>query len=80
MSKTNYLTLDKMVKTEQKTVFKKIVTYDFKIKEIEWTTPQDYDNVLYLGHDGDYGDVFKCWSEDENDFAIIFGEKGNEFE
>ena len=80
MGKTNFLTLNKIVKTEKKTVFNKIVTYNLKIEDIEITTPDDYLNVLHLGYDGEYGDVFKCWSEDENDFSIIFGEKGNEFE
>ena len=79
MGKTNFLTLDKMIKTEQKTVFKKMVGADFEMEKIECLTPDDYDNVLYLGYDEDYGDVFKCWNH-ESDFAIIFGEKGNEFE
>lgn len=80
MGKTNYLTLDKITKTEKKTVFNKIVTGNLEIAVVEYATPDSYLNILYLGHDNDYGDVFKCWDHDENDFAIIFGEKGNEFE
>ena len=79
MEKTNFLTLDKIAKTGNKTVFKKIVAGNLEINEVECTTPDDYRNILYLGHDNYYGDVFKCWNH-ESDFAIIFGEKGNEFE
>lgn len=43
-------------------------------------TPNDFDNVLYLGHDRSYGDVFKCWDDDSDNFILYFGVKGDEFD
>ena len=50
--------------------------------EVEKTSdkPENYDNVLHIGKDVDYGDVFKVWNNSNpNDFIIFFGEKGDEF-
>ena len=41
--------------------------------------PEHYDNVLFLGTDGDYGDVFKAWDDEDVSFWLYFGEKGDEF-
>lgn len=79
MGKTNFLTLDKTVKSEKKTVFKFIVDANLEVLELTNIEPEDYENVLFLGYDTDYGDVFKCWNN-PSVFAIIFGEKGDEFE
>ena len=43
--------------------------------------PSTYDNVLYIGYDEDYGDVFKCWDDGLVDgFVLFFGVKGDEFD
>lgn len=41
--------------------------------------PEGYDNVLFIGHDDVYGDVFKAWNNEESMFTLYFGEKGDEF-
>ena len=53
--------------------------YD-NVKETTDTTPCDYDNVLHIGFDTKYGDVFKCWDDDSGEFSLYFGIKGNEFD
>ena len=43
--------------------------------------PTDFDNVLHIGCDNIYGDVFKAWSDNSEDgFFIYFGKKGDEFD
>ena len=42
-------------------------------------SPKQYKNVLHIGHDEGYGDVFKAWGDHENEFTIHFGTKGDEF-
>ena len=42
--------------------------------------PSHFDYVEFVGHDVYYGDVFKAWDDgEENNFTLIFGEKGDEF-
>ena len=43
--------------------------------------PSIYENVLYIGWDNEYGDVFKCWDDKwEDTFVLFFGAKGDEFD
>lgn len=75
---TKFTTIEKKVK-ERKTIFKKFVSSDFKISTTN-DKPTDFDNVLHIGNDECYGDVFKTWDNGaENDFTIYFGKAGNEF-
>ena len=63
----------------KKTVFTRYVEDDSTVVECSNEEPSDWDNVLYLGNDRDYGDVFKAWNSDGRYFMIYFGEKGDEF-
>ncbi len=67
-------------KEVKKTVFTHSVN---RIKEIivAKLQPKDYDYVEFLFHDKDYGDVFKAWDDahDDNDIALFFGTKGDEY-
>lgn len=78
---TKFMTLNGNLKTINKeTIFTKVLEPDFRIDE-DCLQPEDWDNVLYLGYDTGYGDVFKAWdNEDENSFTLYFGEKGDEFD
>lgn len=61
MKKTNYLTLDKDNQSNKpkQTKFQLLVNSDMTI------------NILWIGKDEDYGDVFKCWDDgNENNFTI----------
>ena len=52
-----------------------------KVIEVTEARPSDYDNVLHIGKDEEYGDVFKCWNDKwETTFVLLFGVKGNEFD
>lgn len=42
-------------------------------------TPNSWNNVLWIGYDEIYGDVFKCWDNNSNNFNLFFGIKGDEF-
>ncbi len=77
---TKFSTLNKVKKGNKKTVFKQIIDDELNIGPYT-TEPERWDNVLHIGYNSDYGDVFKVWeNDDENDFAIVFGEKGDEFD
>lgn len=83
---TKYHTLPQFQEEEKKevvkTVFKKIVGYKYTTGAyIDDTplTPDRYENVLHIGYDSMYGDVFKCWDKNINNFAIFFGIAGDEF-
>ena len=72
--------IDKTEKTiTRKTVFEKILSSDFEIEETI-DLPSCYEFVEFLGHDKYYGDVFKCFDKDPNNFALFFGVKGSEFD
>ena len=65
-------------KVVKKTEFKKVLM-DSGICDAEHT-PNDWDNVKHLFFDKFFGDVFKCWDDDDEDgFTLFFGEKGDEF-
>ena len=77
---TKFTSLDQ--KVNKKTVFEKVVDVGTDGLLIKNTTEtiNAYDNVLYIGYDLHYGDVFKCWlDDDEADFTLFFGRKGTEF-
>ena len=63
----------------QQTVFTHMVNCYKEVEELN-DKQQYWDNVLFIGHDVDYGDVFKVWDDGgENNFTICFGVKGDEF-
>lgn len=77
---TKFTTLSSETKKLVKTVFTSYITFEKKISVTDdRQTPDSYDNVLYLGHDGIYGDVFKAWYDDDDNFFIFFGIAGDEF-
>lgn len=78
---TKFTTLSSETKKLVETVFTSFISSDLKISVTnDKQQPYNYDNVLYLGHDNCYGDVFKVWNnEDNGDFTIVFGVKGDEF-
>lgn len=54
---------------------------DLKIVETD-LKPISYDNILFIGNNPFYGDVFKAYDygiNDECGFTIFFGTKGDEF-
>lgn len=76
---TKFTTLEKKTK-KRETVFKKLITSDLEILSTNYK-PTDFDNVLHIGNDECYGDVFKAWNKSrENDFIIYFGKAGDEFD
>ena len=76
---TKFMTLNEgKTKVEKTTSFDKQI-WNGGVESAEYT-PDKFDNVLFLGNDFDYGDVFKAWdNESPNSFWIFFGEKGDEF-
>lgn len=83
MKKTNYLTLDNLTKSKPviETKFTHCIGSDKDIIENDNERPSKWDNILHIGTDKYYGDVFKCWDNgNENNFTIYFGVKGDEFE
>ena len=77
---TKYTTLNKQETSKGKeTVFTKCVMSDDVTKAT--AQPSEFDNVLFLGNDYSYGDVFKAWNNgEENDYCLYFGTKGDEFD
>lgn len=79
---TKFMTLPQMEgekKETKKTVFKTLLAHDLTIGGTI-LTPFHWENVLFIGEDKKYGDVFKAWdSNAPNDYVIFFGEKGDEF-
>jgi hypothetical protein len=75
---TNFMTLNSEKQEPKKTVFEKQVNGCLAIDNALWR-PDEFKNVLYLGNDKYYGDVFKAWNDNKNDFFILFGTAGDEF-
>lgn len=75
------MTLDVNVpkKVLRKTEFKEVVNVKGDPCKNIITDPEEWDNVLFLGNDPGYGDVFKAWDNGGNHFILYFGEKGDEF-
>lgn len=78
---TNYIRLDGNKKKEPKeTIFLKYVEANRAPNE-PISKPKSFDNVLHLGHDKNYGDVFKAWNDNDHDnFSLYFGVAGDEFQ
>lgn len=75
---TNFMSLDDKVKESKKTIFTKTVQ-STDVIIVDCYTPEGYKNVLHIGYDKCYGDVFKCWNDNINYFNLHFGIKGEEF-
>ena len=67
---TKYTSLDSKTETK-KTVFTHFLDTDRTAQTTD-ISPNDFGNVLHIGHDSDYGDVFKCWSNNHTNFTIFF--------
>ena len=65
-------------KSKKKTTFSKLITEDFKVIEAN-VAANEYDNIVHLGVDKVYGDVFIAYDSNPHDFTIFFGEAGDEF-
>lgn len=74
---TKFMSLDSL-KKNRSTVF----THRVLVTDVEETdiSPTYWNNVLWIGKDEDYGDVFKCWDNDPTVFTLFFGTKGDEFD
>lgn len=75
---TNFMSLIDETKVVKETVFTSFVDFDLKNRGTIGK-PCDYRNVLHIGFDKEYRDVFKCWNDNEKEFTIYFGTKGDEF-
>lgn len=66
-------------KKSNKTIFKfKVGTTKIDVSEFK---PEDFEIVMFIYHDEEYGDVFLAWDEGEEEQRILFfGEKGDEFD
>lgn len=74
-------TKDNSVKTPKQTVFKKYLAEDMVVKDnTEGTPVREWEVIEFIGRDRTYGDVFKAYISDPNDFVLFFGEKGDEFD
>ena len=77
-------TKESLVKNEIKeTKFLKILEFDFSVASVasaDPNYPKEYDTIEFIGHDIDYGDVFKAYDSNANEFTLFFGVKGDEFD
>jgi hypothetical protein len=76
---TKFISIDKDTQEKKETVFTHYVENKKEVSKVTTEIPGDWDNVMFIGKDYSYGDVFKCWNNLETDFFIIFGTKGDEF-
>ena len=78
---TKFMSLDNKQTVKKQTTFTHYINEDKEIQKTTLCKPSDWNNILHIGTDKYYGDVFKAWDNGkENDFTIFFGEKGDEFE
>ena len=75
---TKFMTLDGQKSEKKETVFTHYVNSDIGISEATLKT-KNYKNVLHIGYNEVYGDVFKVWDDRENEYTLYFGTKGDEF-
>ena len=73
------MTLNSQKSEKKETVFMYCVNSSLKIVEVSRLKPKNYENVLHIGYDNNYKDVFKAWNDKEHEFTIYFGTKGDEF-
>lgn len=71
--------IDNTQNPSKKTTFTKYL--DVRTEKIEFakSQPENWMNVEFLCKNA-IGDVFKCWNNDESNFALFFGVKGSEFD
>ncbi len=62
----------------KKTKFTKVITENYDAEETD-LLPSVYKNVVHIGKDVIYGDVFIAYDGNPNIFTIYFGEAGDEF-
>lgn len=65
-------------KSLKKTKFTKVITESYDVEETD-LMPSVYKNVVHIGNDEIYGDVFIAYDGNPNIFTIYFGEAGDEF-
>ena len=74
-------TKESLVKNEIKeTKFLKMLEFDFSVASAVHNDPKGYDLIEFIGHDIGYGDVFKAYGSNANEFTLFFGVKGDEFD
>ena len=74
-------TKESLVKNEIKeTKFLKMLEFDFSVASADHNDLIEYYIIEFIGHDIDYGDVFKAYDSDPNEFTLFFGVKGDEFD
>jgi len=77
---TKYSKMEVKKEVKKKTVFRKALSFDLTVKDNVQFEPENYENVIWLGYDRNYGDIFKVFNDDYVDsFTIYFGEAGDEF-
>lgn len=64
--------------SSKKTEFTKFITGGYDVEETNML-PSEYKNVIHIGRDHVYGDVFIAYDSDPDYFTIYFGEAGDEF-
>lgn len=74
---TKFIDKNPQGKDAKDTVFTKYVDIDLGISEAA-LKPYQFYNVEFIGHSSQYGDVFKTWDNDPNEFTLYFGIKGEE--
>lgn len=63
--------------SSKKTRFTKFITTEGVVTSL--FTPTNFINVIHIGSDCSYGDVFVAYDNDPNNFRLFFGEAGDEF-
>ena len=63
--------------TSKKTRFTKFITIEGVVTSS--FTPTHFINVIHIGSDCSYGDVFIAYDNDPSNFRLFFGEAGDEF-
>lgn len=71
------MTIDGKKEPKRKTEFKIYLSNNNPV--LTDLQPTAYQNVLFVRHSNDYGDLFIAWDDNENEFATYFGTKGDEF-
>ena len=81
---TKFISLEEP-KEKKKTILSSILDIDgrggLKVRDVDVydsDSVDKFDNVLHIGHNPFYGDVFKCWNDGKS-FTLYFGDKGDEF-
>ena len=78
---TKFMTLPKLIVAKdkaKKTLFTKVIEA-IAMPTPAGNQPSNFKNVLFLGNGNYYGDVFKAWNDDEANFILYLGKKGDEF-